>query len=70
MISGILVSILGCILFISFILLFFGGGIYLIINGVQEYLEGTTDSFYLFQIILGCICVMLNVILVLKALGL
>lgn len=70
MISGILASILGYILFISFILLLLGGGIYLIIGSIQEYLEGITDSFYLVGIILGCVCVMLAAIIILRAFGL
>lgn len=69
MISGILVNIMGYTLFISFILFLLGASIYLIIDGTQEYLEKTNWCF-LFEIILGCICIMVTAILVLKAFGL
>lgn len=70
MISGILTSILGYVLFIGFILFLLGGGIYLIIEGIREYLKGATDSFHLFEIIVGCVSVMIAVIIVLKTFGL
>ena len=69
MISGILSSILAYILFISFILAFCGGCVYLIIYGIREYLE-EEDGFFLFVTVLGCIGVMIVVIIVLKAFGL
>ena len=69
MISGILVSILGHILFISFILCFLGVAIYLIIDGTRKYLENK-NLLFIFEIILGCVCVMTAVILALMALGL
>jgi len=69
MISGILVSILGHILFIGFILCFLGVAIYLIIDGVREYLKNT-NLLFIFEIILGCVCVMAAVILTLMTFGL
>ena len=69
MISGILTDILMYILFTSFILGFLGACIYLIIDGVREYLENT-EGLYLFQVVMGCIGIMLNVIIILKTFGL
>ena len=69
MISEILTDILMYILFTSFILGFLGVCIYLIIDGVREYLENT-EGLYLFQVVMGCIGIMLNVIIILKAFGL
>ena len=69
MISGILVNILGYILFIGFILCFFGGCIYIIICGIRGYLA-EEDEFCIFVIVAGCIGIMIDVIIILKALGL
>lgn len=69
MISGILVNILAYILFTSFILCFSGGCIYLIIDGIRNYLEDT-DGLYLFEIVVGCVGAMIVAIIVLKAFGL
>lgn len=69
MISGILSTILGYILFIGFILCFSAGCLYLIIDGIQKYLE-EANGFHLFGIIVGCIGVMIIAIIVLKAFGL
>ena len=65
MISGILSSIL----FIGFILCFLGGCIYIIICGIWGYLK-EEDGFCIFVIVAGCIGVMIDVIIILKALGL
>lgn len=71
MISGILANILGYTLFISLILFLLGSGIYLIITGIREYLEDAENSlFYLFGIILGCICIIIAAMLILKTFGL
>ena len=69
MISEILISILGYILFTSFILGFFGGCVYIIICGIRGYLEDE-DGFCIFIIAAGCIGIMIIVIIVLKAFGL
>lgn len=69
MISGILLSIFGYILFIGFILCFLGGSIYIIICGVRGYLA-EEDGFCLFVIAMGCVGVMIVAIIVLKAFGL
>ena len=69
MISGILVNILGYVLFISFILCSFGVCVYLIIDGIRNYLEDT-GWLYLFETILGCIGIMTVVIIILKTFGL
>lgn len=69
MISGILSEILGNILFIGFILGFLAGCIYIIICGIQEYLE-ESDKFHLFMIVVGCIGVMIIAIIALRAFGL
>ena len=69
MISEILISILGYILFTSLILGFLGGCIYGIICGIRGYLE-EEDGFCLFVIVAGCIGVMFVAIIVLKAFGL
>ena len=69
MISGILSEILAYILFIGFGLCFLGSCIYLVIYGVREYLKDT-DGFYLFEVVIGCIGVMIVTIIVLKAFGL
>lgn len=69
MISKILVDILGYILSISFILGFLGGCIYLIIDGIRNYLKNT-DWIYLFEIVSGCTGIMIVVIIILKAFGL
>ena len=69
MISGILVNILGHILFIGFILCFLGIAIYLIIDGIRKYLENI-NLLFIFEIVLGCVCVMTAIILALMVLGL
>ena len=69
MISGILSTILGYILFIGFILCFSAGCIYLIIDGIQKYLK-EADDFHLFGIIVGCIGIIIVAIIILKAFGL
>jgi hypothetical protein len=69
MISKILVDILGYVLFISFILCFLGGCIYLIIDSIRKYLEDT-DLFYLLEAVLGCIGIMIIAIIILKTFGL
>lgn len=69
MISGILADILSYILFISFILSFSGGCIYVIICGIRGYLE-EEDGFCLFVIVEGCVGIMLVAIIALKAFGL
>lgn len=69
MISGILTSILGYILFIGFILGFLGGCIYIIICGIRGYLD-EADGFCIFVVVAGCIGVMFVAIIVLKTLGL
>lgn len=69
MISGILTSILGYILFIGFILCFLGSCIYIIICGIRGYLD-EADGFCIFVVVAGCIGVMIVAIIVLKALGL
>lgn len=69
MISGILVNILGYILFISFILCFLGSCIYIIICGIRGYLS-EEDGFCIFVIVAGCIGVMIVAIIILKAFGL
>jgi len=69
MISGTLSTILACILFISFILCFFGGCVYLIIYGIRQYLE-EEDGFFIFATIMGCVGAMIVIIIVLKAFGL
>lgn len=68
MISGILANILAYILFISLGLCFLGGGIFLIILGIQGLRE--EDWSYLLIIILGCISIMITIIVILKAFGL
>ena len=69
MISGILSSILGYILFVGFILCFLGSCIYIIICGILGYLD-EADGFCIFVIVGGCIGVMIVAIIILKALGL
>ena len=69
MISGILSSILGYILFVGFILCFLGSCIYIIICGIRGYLD-EADGFCIFVIVAGCIGVMIVAIITLKALGL
>ena len=69
MISRILADILAYILFISFILCFSGGCIYLIIDGIRNYLDNT-EGLYLFEIVTGCVGVMIITIIVLGAFGL
>lgn len=69
MISEILVDILSYILFISFILCFSGGCVYVIICGIREYLE-EEDGFFIFATVMGCVGAMIVIILVLKAFGL
>ena len=69
MISGILVNILGYILFTSFILGFLGSCIYIIICGIRGYLE-EEDGFCIFVIVAGCVGVMIVAIIILKAFGL
>lgn len=69
MISGVLSSILGYILFIGFILCFLSGCIYIIICGIRGYLD-EADGFCIFVIVAGCIGIMIIAIIVLKALGL
>ena len=69
MISGILANILAYILFISFSLCFSGGCIYLIIDGIRNYLEDMY-GLYLFEIVTGCVGVMVIIIIVLGAFGL
>ena len=68
MISGILSNILACILFISLCLCFLGGGIFLIILGIQGLEE--EDWSYLLVIALGCVSIMIVAIIVLKTFGL
>ena len=69
MISEILADILSYILFISFILCFSGGCIYVIICGIRGYLE-EEDGFCIFVIVAGCVGVMIVAIIILKAFGL
>jgi hypothetical protein len=69
MISGSLSGILWYILFIGFILCFFGGCIYIIICGIHGYLEDA-DGFCISVIVAGCIGIMTDAIIILKALGL
>lgn len=69
MISGILSNILWYILLIGFILCFLGSCIYIIICGIREYLA-EEDGFCIFVIVAGCIGIMIDVIIILKALGL